>query len=78
MAGASIEYVARTQAIESKSIKLWLVTFRDRCIFAEHLAAEIGQRIEEIEGVELISVTLVQNARGGLTETVTYPADPAA
>lgn len=72
---ASIEYVARSAAIESKSLKLWLVTFRDRRIFAEHLAAEIGQRIEEVDGVELIGVTLVQNIRGGLEETVAYPAD---
>lgn len=72
---ASIEYIARTRAIESKSIKLWLVTFRDERIFAEHLAAAIGERIDDVDGVELISVTLVQNVRGGLRETVTYPAD---
>ncbi len=71
---ASIDYVATTRAIESKSLKLWLVTFRDQRIFAEHLAVAIGQRIESIEGVERGSATLVQNVRGGLTETVTYPA----
>lgn len=71
---ASIEYVARSAAIESKSLKLWLVTFRDQSIFAEHLAAVIGQRIEQVSGVDLIGVTLVQNIRGGLQETVTYPA----
>ncbi len=71
---ATIDYVATTRTIESKSLKLWLVTFRDQRIFAEHLAAAIGQRIESIEGVELSSVTLVQNVRGGLTETVIYPA----
>lgn len=71
---ATIDYVARTAAIESKSLKLWLLTFRDRRIFAEHLAAEIGRRIEAVAGVELIGVTLVQNVRGGLEETVTYPA----
>ena len=70
---ATIEYVARSAAIESKSLKLWLITFRDRRIFGEHLAAEIGQKIEAIEGVELTQVVLVQNVRGGLQETVTYP-----
>jgi 7-cyano-7-deazaguanine reductase len=73
---ATIDFVAVTHAIESKSLKLWLVTFRDRRIFAEHLAAEIGRRIEGVEGVRLLEVTLVQNVRGGLAETVTYPAAP--
>ena len=69
---ASIEYLARSAAIESKSLKLWLVTFRDQRIFAEHLAAVIGQRIDQVDGVDLVEVTLVQNIRGGLQETVTY------
>ena len=72
---ASIEYIARSRAIESKSLKLWLVTFRDQRIFAEHLAAAIGERIQSVDGVELCRVTLVQNVRGGLTETVVYPVD---
>ena len=62
---ASIEYVARSAAIESKSLKLWLITFRDRRIFGEHLAAEIGQKIDAIEGVELRQVVLIQNVRAG-------------
>ena len=70
---AVIDYVAHTRAIESKSLKLWLVTFRDRRIFAEHLAAEIGRRIEHLEGLELVEVVLTQNIRGGLRETVRYP-----
>lgn len=71
---ATIEFTAVTAAIESKSLKLWLVTFRDRRIFAEALAAEIGQRIAAIDGVELHHVLLVQNIRGGLAETVRFPA----
>ena len=38
---AEIAYTARTHALESKSLKLWLVSFRDRRIFAEHLVVEI-------------------------------------
>lgn len=61
-------------SIESKSLKLWLVTFRDERIFAEHLAARIGQRIVEALGehLERMTVTLVQNIRGGIVETVTW------
>lgn len=67
-----IEYRAETVSIESKSLKLWLVTFRDRRIFAENLAAEIGRTIEAIDGLTLSTVTLTQNIRGGLSETVRY------
>lgn len=71
-------YRAVTSAIESKSLKLWLVTYRDRRIFAEHLAAEIGVTIDAVDGVEAVSVSLTQNVRGGLQETVLWEAEGAA
>ena len=67
-----IEYRADEVSIESKSLKLWLVTFRDRRIFAENLAVEIGSSIDQIDGLTLKQVTLTQNVRGGLVETVRY------
>ena len=71
---ASISYVARTHAIESKSLKLWLVTFRDRQIFAEHLVMEIHDHIADLgTKVSDVSVTLSQNVRGGIATSVTYP-----
>ena len=71
-----IEYHALTASIESKSLKLWLITFRDRRIFAENLAAEIGQTVERLEGLTLLEVTLTQNIRGGIIETVRYCSGP--
>ena len=50
------------------------MTFRDREIFAEHLAFEIGATINALDGVETISVSLKQNIRGGLQETVVWEA----
>ena len=59
---ATISYTAVTQAIESKSLKLWLTTYRDRRIFAEHLAGEMADHIAAIGGgVTDIEVTLSQN-----------------
>jgi len=68
----TIEYRAETRSIESKSLKLWLVTYRDRRIFAENLAAEIGTTVAALDGLSLTQVTLVQNIRGGLVETVRF------
>jgi 7-cyano-7-deazaguanine reductase len=73
---AQISYVARTHAIESKSLKLWLVTYRDRHIFAEHLVKELHDHIAALgDKVSDISVTLSQNVRGGIATSVTYPVE---
>jgi NADPH-dependent 7-cyano-7-deazaguanine reductase QueF len=72
---ATISYTAVTRAVESKSLRLWLVTFRERRIFAEHLAKELHDHLAELgDAVCDISVTLVQNVRGGIETTVRYPA----
>jgi 7-cyano-7-deazaguanine reductase len=72
---AEISYVARTHAIESKSLKLWLVTFRDRRIFAEHLVLELHERLSALApAIDDVSVRLTQNARGGIVTVVEHPA----
>ncbi len=40
-----IEYRPRELCVESKSLKLYLWSFRDRAVFAEALAAEIAEEI---------------------------------
>lgn len=71
---AHISYVAVTKAIESKSLKLWLVTFRDRKVFAEHLVKEIHDHIAALgDVVSDVQVTLSQNVRGGIATRVSYP-----
>jgi NADPH-dependent 7-cyano-7-deazaguanine reductase QueF len=71
---AEISYTAMTHALESKSVKLWLVTFRDRRIFAEQLAVELHDGIAAFEpAVSDVAVRLTQCARGGIITTVKYP-----
>ncbi len=68
---ATISYTAVTEAIESKSLKLMLTTYRDRRIFAEHLVGELADRIAAIgDGVADVEVTLSQNVRGGIATEV--------
>lgn len=74
---AEISYTALTHAVESKSLKLWLVTFRDRRIFAEHLAVELHEGLAaHAPAVGDVTVRLAQNPRGGLTTVVEYPPAP--
>jgi 7-cyano-7-deazaguanine reductase len=70
---ATIEYRPRTLCLESKSLKLYLVGFRDEPHFCEALAVRI--RDDVAEALELpadeVKVTLRQKARGGISITAT-------
>ena len=57
----------RTQwCIESKSLKLYLWSFRDRAVFAEALAAEIAGEVMTTAKPQWVTVTLTQRPRGGI------------
>ena len=70
---AVIEYRPQALCLESKSLKLYLVRFRDEPQFCEALAVRI--RDDVAEALELpsdkVRVTLRQKARGGISITAT-------
>jgi 7-cyano-7-deazaguanine reductase len=61
-----IEYVPDAACVESKSLKLYLWSFRDRPVFAEALAAEIAGEIMSTARPSQVTVTLRQRPRGGI------------
>ena len=61
-----IEYVPDQRCIESKSLKLYLWSFRDRAVFAEALAAEIAGEVMATAQPHRVKVTLTQRPRGGI------------
>jgi 7-cyano-7-deazaguanine reductase len=61
-----IEYVPDEWCIESKSLKLYLWSFRDRAVFAEALAAEIAAEVMHSATPSHVKVTLTQRPRGGI------------
>ncbi len=61
-----IEYVPAEWCIESKSLKLYLWSFRDRAVFAEALAAEIATEVMHSAKPAHVRVTLTQRPRGGI------------
>jgi 7-cyano-7-deazaguanine reductase len=72
-----IDYVPGESCIESKSLKLFLWSFRDKAIFAEALAGEIGAEVMRATEARGVRVLVVQHARGGIvTETVAELGDP--
>jgi 7-cyano-7-deazaguanine reductase len=68
---AKIEYQAGLLCLESKSLKLYLATYRNEGAFCEALAVKI--RDDVAAALELpqdkVTVTLTQKARGGITIT---------
>ena len=62
-----IDYEPAAWCVESKSLKLYLWSFRDRTVFAEALAAEIADEIMTTAQPRRVTVTLTQRPRGGIT-----------
>jgi len=70
---ATIEAEPDRLCLESKSLKLYLASFRNEGVFCEALAVRIRDDVARaLElGPERVTVTLVQKPRGGITITAT-------
>ena len=70
---ATIEFDPDRLCLESKSLKLYLASFRNEGVFCEALAVRIRDDIAEALELrsERVTVTLVQKPRGGITITAT-------
>ena len=70
---ARIEFWPGGLCIESKSLKLYLMSFRNEGVFCEALAVKIRDDVADAVGLpgEKVRVTLEQKSRGGVTITAT-------
>ena len=66
-----ISYVPDRQCIELKSLKYYLLSYRDVGIVQEHAANRLLNDLVEVCKPVRMSVTLDYNVRGGLHTTVT-------
>ena len=64
-----IEFHPDKLCVESKTLKLYLWTFREERIFGEGLASQIAHDIYEKLQPHFVKITLIQNIRGGLQMT---------
>ena len=71
----SISYRPGTLAVETKSLKLYLETFREEGIFHEHLATRMRDDLVAALQPVSLTVTVRFNARGGIgvTASSSYP-----
>lgn len=61
-----IEYRPDRRCIESKSLKLYLWSFRDRKVFCEALAAEVAEEVVRAVDPHEVTITVTQQPRGGI------------
>jgi 7-cyano-7-deazaguanine reductase len=62
-----IEFEPGLSCIESKSLKLYLWSFRQEGVFCEALAARIAQDVYDACAPVWVKVTVTQKPRGGIT-----------
>jgi 7-cyano-7-deazaguanine reductase len=69
-----IDYRPGDRGVETKSLKLYLETYRDEGIFHEHLATKIRDDMVAALDPTFLKVTVAFNVRGGiaLTASSTY------
>jgi 7-cyano-7-deazaguanine reductase len=68
---ATIEFWPKTLCLESKSLKLYLIRYRNEGHFCEALAVKSRDDVAEVLGLpsDKVRVTLKQKALGGITIT---------
>jgi 7-cyano-7-deazaguanine reductase len=62
----AIEYGPKESCIESKSLKLYLWSFRNEGVFCEALASQIARDVYDACKPTWCKVTVVQKRRGGI------------
>ncbi len=67
----AITYEPDQRCVESKSLKLFLWSFRDQQIFAEALAAAIAAEIDRAAAPHRTTVVVTQHVRGGIVTEAT-------
>jgi 7-cyano-7-deazaguanine reductase len=70
----TIEFAPEKSCIESKSLKLYLWSFREEGIFCEALAGQIAKDVYAACKPRWCRVTVVQKPRGGIKITATAVA----
>ena len=66
-----IDYEPNLRCIESKSLKLYLWSFRDKPVFCEQLAVDIATEVRRVAEPISVRVIVTQHVRGGIVTEAT-------
>ena len=71
-----IDYLADAKIVESKSLKLYLTSFRNHGAFHEDCTVGIGKRLEEVLSPKWLRIGGYWYPRGGIPIDVFYQSGP--
>ena len=79
IATLTLRYVPEACCIELKSLKYYVMSYRNVGIFQEHATARFALDLQRVLGAKRLTVTTCYNVRGGFETTcsVTLPAGAA-
>lgn len=66
-----IDYEPNERCVESKSLKIYLWSFRDKKAFVEQLASDIAAEVHRCAEPVRVRVTITQHTRGGIVTEAT-------
>lgn len=74
----TLRYVPSDCCIELKSLKYYVMSYRNVGIFQEHATARLAQDLQQVLRAKVLTVSTVYNVRGGFETTcsVTLPTKP--
>jgi 7-cyano-7-deazaguanine reductase len=66
-----VKYMPRNRCVELKSLKYYVVSYRNVGIFQEHATAKIAEDLFQVLEPQSLEVTTIYNIRGGFLTTCT-------
>ncbi len=78
IATLTLRYVPSDRCIELKSLKYYVMSYRNVGIFQEHATARLAQDLQQVLHARTLTITTLYNVRGGFETTcsVTLPSQP--
>lgn len=73
----TIRYVPRERCVELKSLKYYVISYRNVGIFQEHATARIAADLFRVLEPRTLQVTTVYNVRGGFETTCAVTLPPS-
>jgi 7-cyano-7-deazaguanine reductase len=64
-----LAYVPSDRCIELKSLKYYIMSYRNVGIYQEHATARLAEDLQQVLGARRLVVTTVYNVRGGFETT---------
>ena len=78
IATLTLRYVPSDRCVELKSLKYYVMSYRNVGIFQEHATARLAQDLQQVLHARTLTITTLYNVRGGFETTcsVTLPSQP--